>query len=278
MVLYRTRIKKVVLFVGSLCAWQASQGEPCTAPAALEAKLHGGNTGAAYSSLGDWFALHNQSACAAEAYRTALKADPRSTAAMHGLATSLIAGGDADGAVQLLRKAPHTEEFSVDLAAAYSREGKLDEAFQTLTSALKTYPSSARLTGALVVVLANHGQLDDAYRLAEKFSQQHPRDAEAQKVYLRVLVATNDAGAAPMARKLLTAEPHDGELLYLNGVLENKAGAYSSARGHLEEAIAITPNYPESHYNLGIVLSKLHDESGAATQLEVAIELGASEP
>ena len=278
MFLYRTRVKTLFVSLGLLCAANASRADECTAPPALEGRIHAGDSASADNELGSWFALHNQPACAAQSYRTALKADPKSIAALHGLANALMAIGDPAGAIELLHTAPRNEELSLDLAAAYSKQGKLDDAFRTLTGALRTYPSSARLTGALVVVLANHGQLDDAYRLAEKFSQQHPRDPEAQKVYLRVLVATNDVAAAPMAHKLLAAAPHDSELLYLNGVLENKSGAFQLARTHLEQAIAITPNYAESRYNLGLVLLKLHDEAGASTQLKGAIALGVSEP
>jgi tetratricopeptide (TPR) repeat protein len=91
---------------------------------------------------GRWFSEHNQPACAADAYRTALKADPRSHAALDGLAKSLTATGDTNSAIALLRTAPQDEELTLDLAAAYTKAGRLDEAYQTLTRALKANPAS----------------------------------------------------------------------------------------------------------------------------------------
>jgi tetratricopeptide (TPR) repeat protein len=64
----------------------------------------------------------------------------------------------------------------------------------------------------------------------------------------------------------------------MNGFLERKAGDYPAARKHLEEAVALNPNYYYSHYNLGLVLAQLQDAAGAKEQLNRAIELGAAEP
>ena len=130
-----------------------------------------------------------------------------------------------------------------------------------------------------MVLLASNNNLDDAYRLAEHFYQVHPHDLDAEKLYLRVLVATNQTlQAQPLARKLLAAYPHDGELLYRNAVLEQKAGDYSKAKEHFEQAVALAPDYAEARFDLGVVLARLQDATGAKVQLEKAIELGATEP
>jgi Flp pilus assembly protein TadD len=166
-----------------------------------------------------------------------------------------------------------------ELAASFEQNKQSACAFQTYTHAIHLYPSSAGLTNALVLFLASHNQLDDAYRLASTFATRYPRDPEAQKVYLRVLVATNDANtASPLARKLLAAAPHDSELLYLNGVLERKAGDDTAARAHLQQSIALTPKFAESHYNLALVLENLHESASAKEQFDQAIALGVNEP
>ncbi len=207
------------------------------------------------------------------------KPAPKSPAALDGLAKSLIARGDYAAAIKLLRTAPRDEALTVDLADAYDKSGDSGEASKILLRGLRATPASARLTGALVVFLASHGQLEDAYRLAERFAKLHPAQVDAQKIYLRVLVATNDSTAArPLARKLLSASPRDGELLYLTGLLERKAGEFAAARDHLRESIAIAPDFADSRYNLGISLARLQDFAGAREQLEKAIALGSPEP
>jgi len=262
-----------IVGMGCTC-WAAS----CTGPEALEAKVQAAPSAMAYTELGSWFEQHGQAPCALESYRAAVKIDPHSRIALDRLAKSLIAGGDPSGAIALLKSAQRDEELTLDLASAYEKAGMAEKASDTLVAALRANPSSARMTNALILILANHGHLEDAYQLAEKFAALHPHDADAQKVYLRVLVATNQATALPLARKLLAASPRDAELLFLNAVLELKAGEFSAARGHLEQSIAMNPDVAESRYNLGLALARLQDAAGAKQQLEKAIALGANEP
>ena len=276
----RPKLAKTVLagvfFVGASVAGRAAS---CTGPEALEARLTAHPDAQIQTELGDWFLQHGQAACAVESYRAALKIDPHFRPAIDRMAKGLIASGDYSAAITMLHSAPRDEEMTLDLATAYGKAGMADEASETLVRAVKANPSSAKLTNALVVLLAGNDHLDDAYRLAEHFYQAHPHDLEAEKLYLRVLVATNQTlQAQPMARKLLAAYPHDGELLYLNAVLEQKAGDYPKAKEHFEQAVALAPDYAEARFDLGVVLAQLQDAAGAKVQLQKAIELGATEP
>ena len=195
------------------------------------------------------------------------------------MAKSLIANGDYSGAIKLLHLGSRDVDMTLDLATAYAKAGMPEEASKALVNGVKANPASAKLTNALVILLANNNHLDDAYRLAEHFYQTHPHDLDAEKVFLRVLVATNQTlQAQPLARKLLADYPHDGELVFLNGVLEQKAGDYSKAKEHLEQALILAPDYAEARFDLGVVLARLQDAAGAKVQLQKAIELGATEP
>jgi tetratricopeptide (TPR) repeat protein len=72
--------------------------------------------------------------------------------------------------------------------------------------------------------------------------------------------------------------PHNWEVLYLNAQLEMRADDDPQARAHLEQSIALKPDYYPSQEALGSMLAKLNDFSGARGHLEKAIELGDSEP
>jgi Flp pilus assembly protein TadD len=276
----RPKLVKAALAIAVfLAAGLSASAASCTGSEELETRLAAHPDAQAYTELGDWFQHTGQLPCAAESYRSALKTDPHFRPAIDRTAKLLIASGDYFGAISLLHSAPRDEELTLDLANAYGKAGMADQASDTLVRAVKANPSSAKLTGALVVLLAGNDHLDDAYRLAEHFYQMHPHDPEAEKVYLRVLVATNQTlQAQPLARKLLVAYPHDGELLYLNAVLEQKAGEYGKAKEHFEQAVALAPEYAEARFDLGVVLARLQDPAGAKVQLQKAIELGASEP
>ncbi len=109
--------------------------------------------------------------------------------------------------------------------------------------------------------------------------KQHPADLGVQLLYLRILVMQDEtAKARQLGSKLVTAAPHNWEVLYLNGVLEQRAGEYTAARDHLQQAVALNPDHSESRHDLGSVLAQLKDNQGAREQLEKAIALGSHDP
>jgi Flp pilus assembly protein TadD len=227
--------------------------------------------GAALARLG-----RNQEA--ASEWSAALKIDPNSKAALDGQAKSLIAAGDYASVIRNLRSVARDDNLTLDLAIAYRNVGMLDEVEQTLKQGLDADPDSDALTAALVS-LYNQTNYAAANELAEKIALRKPGDLEAQRIYLRSLVMLGDNDhAVPLGHKLLALDPHDADLLNLNGVLEKKAGDYQAARKHLEEAVALDPNDPNPRVNLGLVLEELNDPAGAKIQLEKALALGRDEP
>ncbi len=212
-------------------------------------------------------------------YAAALRIDPKSVEAFDGITKSLLADNDPTSAIDLLQHAPPSETLTLDLAAAYGKANMLDKASEVLLSALKKNPNSPALISAMVTVYVRQVHYQDAVRLAAKQARLHPANLEAQRLYLRVLVLDGDSvQAKPLAKRLLTAHPHDFDFLYLSGILENQDGKYDLARGHLKEAVELNPNYYNARYNLGVSLLEMKDFAGAREQLEKALELGAIEP
>jgi len=212
-------------------------------------------------------------------WQAALRIDHLSTEALDGLAKSLMALGDYNSAIQGLRDAPHNETLTIDLALAYGLANQLDNASEVLTQYLQRHPSSLPATAALVTVLVRQVHYQEAVHVAEKATRLHPGNLEAQRLYLRVLVLNGDsAPARPLARRLLAAHPHDFDFLYLSGILENQAGQYEAASAHLQQAVALDPNYYNARFNLGVALLALKKFPEAREQLAKALELGGTEP
>ncbi len=278
MLTFPTRAGRWVVLAAFLGAAQLAGAAECSGPAALEARLDNHPDAGAYAALGLWFNENHQAACAVEAFQTALKLDSASMGAQDGLAKAQIAVGDFGAVISRLQSVQRDENLNLDLAAAYRAEDRFDEAAEVLTEGLKIDPASDGLTGALVSLDIHVAHPAAAQAVAEKLARRKPRDLEAQRIYLRTLVINGDSEAAPLGRKLLAQAPHDADLLDMNGFLERKAGDYSAARKHLEEAVALNPNYYYSHYNLGLVLAQLQEAAGAKRELQKAIELGATEP
>jgi len=222
--------------------------------------------------------LHRGSEAKA-AWETALKFDPQSAEALDFLSKMLIAEGDYDGTIALLRSAALNEELALRLSFAYDKTGAPEKAAQVLKTALQSKPSSLPLASALEATLVKQSLFQEAIKVAAKAAELHPDNLDAERVYFRLLVVNNDyALAAPLGRKLLLRAPHDAEVLYLNGVVERVAGQFPVARRHLEEAVRLNPKDGRARLNYGVVLLELKDAAGARVQLEKAIELGVTEP
>src|SRR5215469_2638008 len=207
-------------------------------------------------------------------WQRALEIDPNSVDALHGMSRHFLADGDYDSTITLLRPAPHNEVLTLDLAEAYAKAGLLKDADDLLSQALVERSGSLPLLSALTTVEVNEGLRETALHRAKQFADTHPGNAEAQKLYLRNLLANNDTSDAfPVARKLLTAAAQDPYLLYVMGVMERQNGDYTAARSHLQQALALEPDDYNSHYNLGLALVKLDEPRAAKEHLEKAVEI-----
>lgn len=216
---------------------------------------------------------------AAEQWEAALKIDPSSKAALDGLAKFLIAKEQYDSAIALLSSTPRDEDLTLDLATAFVREDRLNDAAALLNQALEAKPTSLPLRRALISIYVDERWIQEAAKQADLAAKLDPGNVKAQELRLHVLILNGDlAQANVLGPKLLREAPHDFETLYLNGVLEREAGETTKAKAHLEEALAVEPNHPNAHYNLGVTLESLGDAKDAKIHLQKAIDLGEKEP
>jgi len=274
-----TQLMRGLTLAALVCAAPSAIAAPCTAPPELETQLQSQPNAGGYLRLAHWFDENHQTNCAIEAFQSALNINPASVAALDGMAKVLIAAGDYEAVVRRLPAAPHDQNLILDLALAYRRAEMFDDAARVLTQGLKLYPASDSLTDALVTLSIHVNHSEAATALAEKLARQKPHDLEAQRIYLRALVnAQRNDQATALGHRLLVLAPHDADFLFLNGMLERTAGSFSLARKHLEESVALSPNFYNSRYNLGVVLAHLQDPAGAEEQLKKALKLGATEP
>jgi Flp pilus assembly protein TadD len=216
-------------------------------------------------------------------WRAALAIDPRSATALGALSKDLLAEKNYGAEIALLRpvSGPNllTPDLTLDLAMAYGQTGKLDDADEILRSALRAHPASLPLAEALAATLVLQARRQEAAGVLETAIRRHPSDLKARVLYLWILVQQDEAEKAQqLATKLLVEAQHNWEVLYLNGVLERRAGEYEAARDHLQQAVALNPSHMESRRNLGSVLAQLKDPQGAREQLQNAIDLGDEDP
>jgi Flp pilus assembly protein TadD len=260
------------------CFLKVNRAQDAIAPLEKAAEL-GPDVESAHRMLADALSRLSRNQEAEAEWNVALRINRESKPALDGLARSLMAQGEPEKVITLLATASRDESLSIDLSQAYRKLGQFDDEERVLREALKSDPASDRLTAALVSHWIDTSHFEAATELAEKIAKQKPNDLEAQRILFRTLVITgeNDRAAA-LGKKLLSATPHDEDLLNLNGLLEYKAGDLDAARKHLEEAVALKPDDFNPRVNLGLVMAQNEDAAGAQQQLEIAIKLGADSP
>jgi Flp pilus assembly protein TadD len=212
-------------------------------------------------------------------WRAALALDSRSDPALDGLAKDLIEGKDFTAVIALLGAAPLSPERSVNLAMAYTRTGRLDDASRVLLAAHDADPTSLIVSSALAGALVMQSRKQEAEDILQASIKEHPTDLGVKTLYLRMLVMNDDTDSArPLGTELLASAPQNWEVLYLNGELERRAGDYQQARDHLEHAVRLNPQNVECRQDLGAVLARLKNAPAAREQLEKAIALGSEDP
>jgi tetratricopeptide (TPR) repeat protein len=211
---------------------------------------------------------------AEQQWHLALKIDPSSEQALEGLSGALLERQAYPDVIMLLRDAPRTEPLAINLSHAFGELGSLNDAETVLKEALQLHPESIALTKAMTVVLVRMHRNADAIKLVKDTAAKYPNDVDEQIELFRVLVLLSEfEQARQMEPKLLAERPHDSEVLYLSGKLENAEGNPDQALVHLQESVAIDPNNNDSRYILGVVQVQLHQWKEAKENLEKAIEL-----
>jgi Flp pilus assembly protein TadD/dipeptidyl aminopeptidase/acylaminoacyl peptidase len=125
---------------------------------------------AIYNDLG--FALERQGLTeeATEAYRKAIKLDPKSASAHYNLGASLVRTGEFVEAERHLRTAleknPNAQTYTA-LGIALQQMGRADEAVANLQAAIEAEPTNATAHETLAQVLESLGRADEARKETE---------------------------------------------------------------------------------------------------------------
>lgn len=164
--------------------------------------------------------IHSSERAEAE-WRAAIAQDWENSTALDGLSNNLNAAGNLAATITLLDDpkvlTQRTATQSLNLGMAYAKTGKLAEAANALRDGLNTSPDAQALGAALADVLVQMGNTSEAIAVLQLQAEMHPENAQAQ-----------------------------AEL----GILLAQAKDYSSAKMHLEKAIALGDGNAEIKENL----------------------------
>lgn len=103
---------------------------------------------------------------------------------------------------------------------------------------------------------------------------QPSNDAAALKTRIMGLIQAGDfAGAKSICADLCKRHGQDAEAWFLFGAICGQLGELETAAGHLAKALALQPDVPALHYNLGVIQQRLGNFAAAEASQRRAIAL-----
>jgi tetratricopeptide (TPR) repeat protein len=280
----------------------------CSGPAAMAASLQVHPTTENAIQLGNWYAEHDQFACAAETFRAALKADPTSAQLYYLEGLALAGSGDAASAFEDIQRAsvldPQQIKPHLVLATILDKDGKHAQAEDQWRLALQIDPGevpaleglSRDLLGredyaGVIVLLRNAPRtetlsidlsqalgkmnyLSDALKVLTEAMQQSPQSLDLPKAMTVVLVNMH---RYEDAIKLVqtTADQHPDDIdsqveLFRILVLTNH---FDRARPLADRLLPLRPHDPTVLYLCGMLSRAVGDTAKARAQLEESVQL-----
>lgn len=292
-----------VVAISGVCA--AGSGE-CVPPVALRSKLDTQPKADTYAAAGMWYADRRKYECAVEAYRSALKHEPKSAEFTYLLGLNLIRTGNVSDAVKPLQQSialepsvlkPHLllataldelrrgpearAEWLAALKIEPHSEMALDAAsknflatheFDAVVALLGLEPKSESLTLDLALAYQSAGRTDQAIDALKKGLEATPSSrALTTELIADLLSQRRFQEAAKLAKGLVQQSPHDlnAKILYLHVLVLNDEGEF--ARPLAKKLLSVVPGDFTVLYLNGVLENRSGDYAGARTYLERAV-------
>jgi tetratricopeptide (TPR) repeat protein len=220
---------------------------------------------------------------AAEAYREALRADPKNPQLRYNLSLALDKLGDRAAEEQELKK---VIQLNPDLAVAHNQLGVLalqanrtSEAEQEFKKAIAGDPRYAEAQNNLGVVYSREGQDQAAATLYQQAIDSDPKYIKAY-VNLGLLLAQHGqiARGEQQLRAAIQIDPADPGAYTALGMIQGKTGRGAEAVESFRKVVALQPGSADAHLNLGIALVDQYDRAGGFKEFQQAAGLAPQSP
>jgi tetratricopeptide (TPR) repeat protein len=161
-----------------------------------------------------------------------------------------------------------------NLANAYSKEGKINQAIETAKLAVRLRPDYGIAHFNLGNLYATQGRFDLAHTHFEETLRLYPNYAEAHRNFGQLLAQQGDLeGGIREFRRAIDLNPSLGET-YLNlGIALAKQGRMEDAVGALKQAVTLTPDSAEMRNYLGRIYAAQGQYDEAAVCFRDALRI-----
>jgi choline-sulfatase len=185
---------------------------------------------------------------AASHFREAARRLPAHVAAWEGLAQSLAAAGDVDGALQALHEGqaalPSDSRLLLHEARLLWDLDRKTEARQVYERVLPMAPQNARVRAQLGDLLRELGEIDDAIRYQREAVELEPTSASYWNSLGMTLGGKGELNEAERAfREAFRLDPRNHRHAYNLGLILMRQGRAAEARPFFEKALEVDPTF-----------------------------------
>jgi tetratricopeptide (TPR) repeat protein len=199
--------------------------------------------------LGELYLAQGNTQAALQAFDMAIAAQPTWWVPYRAKANAQQQAGTLDQAMATLASGAEKSgalEIFGDLASAYERQGKVDQAIATYEAALKRHPRALPIANNLAMLLVSHrkdkASLERASQVAQVLAG---NEMPAMLDTLGwVKYRTGEVSEAlPLLRKAAEKAPTSAEIHYHLGMAQLQSGDRAGAKSSLESALSGTPKF-----------------------------------
>jgi len=260
--------------------WGARDDEACRPPARPPMSA------AARSNIqrGVSAANANDTDGARNAFMAALSSDPRSYHAAFNLGVISDRAGNETQATEYYRQALRIQEDYEHavrgLVAILLRRGDRAGALTLVEPLARRFGSNLELQAIHAEVLVQNQRYEQAWDAARRALRCDERFVPALRALVKASLAQDRKElAASILANALSAAPNDAELHYLNAqLLGRETGRAREVVAALERAVQLRPSYSEARMELGTLLLRSGNYTGALQQFEAVQRLNPTLP
>ena len=229
--------------------------------------------------LGDSYLGLGDGDSAIQAFRQAVRLNPRSAPAQLALGRQLFQKADLEGSIYHLREAhrlaPSDIAAVTSLAEVLVKGERSKEAIELLASPAEDPSASPEILSLLGVAYASLGRFSQATPMFEIVTRREPENDRAYFL-LGYARAELGQGEAALSAYETAIRLNPGSGMYYNhyASLLERQGKLIQAAENLRKALALQPNSPIAHYGLGRVLAQVGKYEEAIAHLQKSIAAG----
>src|SRR6058998_426174 len=169
---------------------------------------------------------------------------------------------------------PTSSRAHLNHATALQDAGRLDEAGEAFSNALRLNSDSAKAHVGLATIFVGKGKLDEAHAHYEQALRMEPSNAEYHSGYAYLLEQLgHDDQAAAECEAAIRLAPKSALAHHSYGAFLEKHGKLDEATAQYREAVRVDPSLVDAQIDLGTALLEKGDFAGAKEHLQTASKL-----